>query len=81
MARPVAKMPLAYLSSKKIKYNVKGTKYILHKIIFKYLCYNMHLFWMVKIEEDLVTYHRRALCNGKEPRIPWAEWDRKAKSY
>ena len=30
---------------------------------------------------DLVTYHRRALCNKKEPNIPGAEGDKDATSY
>ena len=51
MDHPATKMPLAYLFSKMIKYNVKGATYILYTIIFKYLCYNMHLFWMVKWRE------------------------------
>ena len=48
MDHPATKMPLAYLFSKMIKYNVKGTTYILYTIIFKSLYCNMHLFWMVK---------------------------------
>ena len=37
-----------HIFSKTIKKNVKGTMYILYTIIFKYLSYNMHLFWMVQ---------------------------------
>ena len=48
MTRSTVKMPLAYLFSKMIKCNVKGTTYILYTIIFKSLYCNMHLFWMVK---------------------------------
>ena len=37
--------------------------------------------WYQLMDIYIVAYHRRALCDKKEPNIPGVEGDREARSY